>query len=92
MEQEHWQLIGFVLAGKYRLSILKFLSKRKGSPKTIAKFLTLSSSTVSNTIRDLLKKNLIVCLNPDAKKGRLFQLTTLGDEINIEIVKIMAKE
>ena len=35
----------------------------------------------SKVLRELKEKNVVECINEDAKKGRLYRLTSLGEEI-----------
>ena len=47
----------------------------------MAKETGLSISHVSNTLAELLAKDLAVCLTPKLRKGRLYELTSNGKEI-----------
>ena len=41
----------------------------------------LRTNHVSNALKDLKEKNLVVCLNEEAHKGRLYKNTDLAIEI-----------
>ena len=49
----------------------------KCHPK-IAKELDLRQSQILATLAELKSANLVVCLNEEKKRGRLYQLTDLG--------------
>ena len=69
---ENWEKIGFIRAGKHRQSILGLLKEPK-TPTEIAQKLDVSTAQVSRTLRELIEKKYIVCLNSNAKKGRLYK-------------------
>ena len=74
-------LLGFVLASKYRKKILQALQEKPLTPATIAEKTEIYPSHVSMTLVELTKKNLVVCLTPKLKKGRLYVLTKEGKTI-----------
>ena len=41
----------------------------------------LRTNHVSNVLKELKKENIVVCLNEDARKGRLYKNTEIGIEI-----------
>ena len=47
----------------------------------MAKETDIPLSHVSNTLAELVEKNLAVCLTPELKKGRLYELTVNGKKI-----------
>jgi len=47
----------------------------------MAKETDIPLSHVSNTLAELLEKDLVVCLTPKLKKGRLYELTVNGKKI-----------
>ncbi|QLH07674.1 winged helix-turn-helix domain-containing protein [Nitrosopumilus ureiphilus] len=74
-------LLGYIKASSYRTKIIKALEGKKLTPAEMAKETNISLSHVSNTLAELVEKNLIVCLNPEFKKGRLYELTSNGKKI-----------
>ena len=82
MEDEKiFQLLGFVMASSYRKNIIKSIGKSIKIPSDIASEVGLRTNHISNVLNDLKKKELVVCLNEDAKKGRLYRNTELGLEV-----------
>lgn len=51
------------------------------TPTTISDKTKLYPSHVSLTLSELTEKNLVVCLTPKLKKGRLYDLTKKGRKL-----------
>lgn len=80
-DDEIFQLVGYVMASEYRTSILKSIGEDIKIPSAIAEDIGLRTNHVSNVLKDLKENNLVVCLNEEARKGRLYKNTDLGLEI-----------
>jgi len=76
-----WRDYGFVIASRYRKAVLQALSHRPKAPKEIAVEAGLSLSHVSRALSQLAKKELVVCVNPEAVKGRIYELTPRGQKV-----------
>ena len=50
-------------------------------PKEIAERSGIKVNHVSKVLSELKSKELIECINPEVRKGRLYRLTDWGDEI-----------
>lgn len=85
-DDDKYKILGYVIASEYRINILKTLNKTVKTPSSIAKDIDLRTNHVSNVLKDLKEKNLVICLNEDAHKGRLYKNTDLGIEI-LELIK-----
>lgn len=72
--------LGFVLRGKTRENVFKELEKPT-VPSKIAQKTGIRAGTVSRTLLELLKEELVRCVNPKAKRGRVYQLTELGKQV-----------
>lgn len=79
IKTEH--LIGYVKASSYRKKILKSLEHQKLTPVEMARETGIPLSHVSNTLTELLKKKLVICLTPELKKGRIYDLTREGRSV-----------
>lgn len=77
--------LAFVKASKYREEIVVLLGKSKKTPKELSKICETSLSHVSGLLRGLKDKNVVECLTPDMRKGRLYGLTEEGREIEKEV-------
>ena len=73
-----WELIGYVKISSIRMNTLKSLESRFLMPSEIAKLTGYRTTQISNAIRDLKEKELVRCMNEDARKGRIYQSTELG--------------
>lgn len=80
-QDEIYDLIGYIVASEYRVNVLKSLTEDIKMPSVIADEINLRTNHVSNVLRELKDKDLVICLNEDAKKGRLYKITQRGEEI-----------
>ena len=81
-----WEDVGYVMASKYREKIIKKLSKKNYMPSSLAKETNFRLSHISRALKELKKKNLIVCLNKESKKGKIYSLTDSGKRI-LELIE-----
>jgi len=66
----------------YRKRILGSLSDVKYlTPSEIAEKTKIRLNHVSNFLKDLKDNSLIVCLNDEEKRGRLYKITGLGERV-----------
>lgn len=79
-------MISFINRSKNRKLILFRLSKPI-TPTVLARELNLHRSVVSRSLLDLEKQKLVVCLNPQSKKERYYELTKKGIEIRKKVSK-----
>ena len=54
-------------------------------PSKIAKDTDIRINYMSNTLRELKEQELVECINPEVRKGRLYRLTDKGEEITENI-------
>ncbi len=81
-EKELWSLVGYLEVSQARKKTLKSIGEEQYKlPSAISKETNLTSAQVSNALRDLKKKDLVICLNEDVTKGRLYKSTNRGLEI-----------
>ena len=73
---------------RHDAKLSKFLAVQKAKTEKpnatvteIAKELGIGTSHASNILRALKKYDLVVCCNPNVRKGRLYKCTDLGLEI-----------
>lgn len=76
----NWKLLSYVSRSKQRKEIILVLEKPK-TPTHIAYDTKLSVAHVSRTLKEFSAKELVRCLTPNEKIGRLYQLTDKGKEI-----------
>jgi DNA-binding MarR family transcriptional regulator len=82
--KKDYELLSFV-QGKRRKAVLLSLEKNAKIPKQIATELKISISNVSNTLAELIEKELIFCNNPQSHIYKYYELTKKGKEILKEL-------
>ena len=80
-----WDVYGKIVASEYRQQTLHSLHERPKTPTQIADDIGKHQSHVSKTLQELVEFNLVKCLNPTAKKGRLYKLTEQGEDIHSQL-------
>ena len=88
MEEEDWKRVGYVLASTYRRKIILALKDRPLTPKQLSQICGIRIGHVSNVLKELREQDLIKCLNPKARKGRLYTITQKGEMILTFVQKI----
>lgn len=76
-----WELIGRVKSSEWRFKVLKILNSNMKIPSELSKEADISSSHISEVIKDLKEMKLIECKNPSLRKGKIYSITKLGKEI-----------
>lgn len=84
-----WETQGFVLAGALRTKIVLLLEEPK-TPTTLAELIKTQDSAIARSLRDLEKQGVVNCLNPAARKGKLFALTAAGEAVRQRIANAPA--
>ena len=77
MEKE----LEFVKNSQYRIKVIKTLEGNVKMPNEIATDAGIEKNIISNIIKQLREQDILVCINPEVRKGRLYRLTDLGNEI-----------
>ena len=60
---------------------MKSLDGEVKIPSEIANDTEIFQNHISNPLRQLKEHELIECINPEVKKGRLYRLTDKGNEL-----------
>ena len=81
-----WEKFSFVKYAPLRLDILRVLDTEK-TPKEIKDLLKKSDSNIARALHELEEKELIACLTPKSRKGKIFALTKDGKEIIKRLLK-----
>lgn len=71
----------YVKKSQYRTKVIKSLKDDVKIPSKIAEDTEICQNHISNTLSQLREHELIECINPEVRKGRLYRLTDLGDEV-----------
>lgn len=87
-DKELWVLYASVISSNNKVKILKVLGKAPMTPKQISDITLVSLSTVSKTLKKLRENNIVTCVTPNRKKGRLYALTIKGSWILDKLNKV----
>lgn len=75
------ELLSYIKKSSQRKSILLSLNKIL-TPTEIKDKTKLAPAQISRTLREFLGLELVECLNPNEKTGRLYKRTQKGDKIS----------
>lgn len=88
LSDEMLKEISYVKISQYRTKVMKALEDDIKIPSKIAKDSDIRQNHISKVLAELKAHELVECINPEVRKGRLYRLTPKGDElvknINIE--------
>jgi len=76
-----WDAYGFVVASKYREMVTRCLLQHPKTPTQISAQTDLALAHVSRVLQELGREKLVVCINPNRSKGRVYELTDAGKTI-----------
>jgi len=79
--EEDYGLKSFILRAKRRKEIFLCLKDRAKIPKEIATECKISISNVSNTLPELMEKELVICKNPEDHYFKYYELTKKGRDL-----------
>ena len=77
--------VDYVKRSQYRSKILKSLADDVKMPSQIAKDTGIVQNHISNSLRQLKEHELVECINPEVRKGRLYRLTDKGESVSKNI-------
>ena len=79
--------ISYVKISTYRTKVMKSLEDEVKIPSKIAEDAGIRQNHISKVLSELKAHELIECINPEVKKGRLYRHTDKGEIIskNIDI-------
>lgn len=82
MEKQVIKGISLLKNSEYRRKILESLSTANYlTPSEIAGKTKIRLNHISNFLKDLKENELVVCLNEEEKRGRLYKITELGKKV-----------
>ena len=81
MDDETLVKFSYVNISSYRSRTVKALQDEVKIPSTIAKDAGIRQNHVSKVLSELKDAGIAECINEDARKGRLYRLTELGETI-----------
>ncbi|WP_405294553.1 transcriptional regulator [Methanobrevibacter sp.] len=81
MDDETLKVFAYVNISSYRVKTVKVLKGQTKTPSAIARDSGIKLNHISKVLRQLKNWKVVECLNEDAHHGRLYRLTSVGDEI-----------
>jgi predicted transcriptional regulator len=75
-----WEDVSYVIASKTRKAILLRLETPR-TPTFLAKDLGINLANVSRALTELEGKDVVICLTPKQKVGKIYSLTKKGKDI-----------
>ena len=73
--------ISYVNISKYRAKVMKSLDGEVLIPSQIARNSGIRTNHISKVLAELKAHELVECINPEVKKGRLYRHTDKGDQV-----------
>lgn len=73
--------ISYVQISKYRTKVMKSLDGEVKIPTDIANDSGIRTNHISKVLSELKAHELVECINPEARKGRLYRHTDKGEEV-----------
>jgi DNA-binding HxlR family transcriptional regulator len=71
----------YINRSSYRVRTIKAIGTDVKIPKEISRDSGILQNHLSNVLRELKEKNVVECLNPNMRKGRLYRLSEDGLDI-----------
>ena len=81
MDDETLKTYAYVNISSYMLRVVKTLKDEVKTPTQISKDIGIYKNHISKVLRELKDSEVAECINEEVRKGRLYRLTSLGDEI-----------
>ena len=81
LSDEMLKEMSYVKISQYRMKVMKSLDGDVKIPTVIAKDSEIRPNHISKVLAELKSHELVECINPEVRKGRLYRLTDKGDEI-----------
>ena len=79
--------IAFIMKSNLRRHVLELVQKPK-TAKMISKELRKHIQSISRTLIEMEKKNMVKCVNPKDDRFRFYQITTKGESVLKKVKEI----
>ena len=77
--------ISYVQISKYRTKVMKALDGEVKIPTDIANDSGIRTNHISKVLSELKAHELVECINPEVRKGRLYRLTDKGKKVTVNL-------
>ena len=81
LSDEMLKEIGYVQISSYRTKVMKTLDGEVKIPSEIAKDSEIRQNHISKVLSELKARELVECINPEVRKGRLYRHTDKGEQV-----------
>lgn len=81
MDDDTLKTFAYVNISSYRAKAVKALKDESKTPTNIAKDSGIRINHISKVLKELKECNVAECINEDARKNRIYRLTSTGEEI-----------
>lgn len=81
MSDEQLIEMSYVNISQYRTKVMKSLDGEVLIPSQIARNSGIRTNHILKVLSELKAHELVECINPEARKGRLYWLTEKGEDI-----------
>lgn len=81
MDDESLKKYAYVSISSYRTKAVKSLKNEVKMPTEIAEDTGIRKNHISKVLRELKDNGVAECINEEAKRGRLYRLTDVGEDI-----------
>ena len=78
--------ISYVKISTYRTKAMKALEDEVKIPSVIAKDSGIRTNHISKVLGELKEHELVECINPEVRKGRLYRQTDKGEIVSKNII------
>ena len=85
LSDEMLKEMSYVKISQYRTKVMKSLDGEIKIPTAIAKDSEIRPNHISKVLSELKAHELVECINPEVRKGRLYRLTSKGEKIVEEL-------
>ena len=73
--------LSYVNISSYRVKVVKSLQDDVKTPTKIAEDSGIKTNHISKVLKEFKESGVAECINPEVRKGRLYRLTDVGEEI-----------
>ena len=81
MDDDTLKTYAYVNISSYRVKAVKALKDDVKTPTKIAEDSGIRTNHISKVLKELKESGVAECINEECRKGRLYRLTDLGEEI-----------
>lgn len=82
-----WNDVSYVIGSKTRKAVMMKLETPR-TPTFLATDLSVNLANISRALAELEGKDIVVCLTPKQKVGKIYSLTKKGKDLLVKIQKM----